>query len=303
MMKHAIVAIEDRRFYDHRGVDVRGIMRALWEDVRNKEAVQGGSTITQQYVKNAYAGNERSIGRKVREAALAWQLENQWRDKDRILTAYLNTIYFGNGAYGIQQAARIYFGHGAKQLSVAEAALLAAIPQDPSHYDPVANPEEARARRNLVLRAMYDQGYITRGRPRRGARRAAAASRRRPPAWNAEPARAVLHELRHRAARRPARRRDGLRRRPAREDDDRPRAAGARAQGDREAPRRPGRAASRARRARPDARGTSWRWSAAGTTARASSTSPSRDSGNRAPRSSRSCSRRRSRRASAPRRP
>ncbi len=161
MMKHAIVAIEDRRFYDHRGVDLRGIVRAAWEDVRNKDAVQGGSTITQQYVKNAYAGNERTIARKVREAALAWQLENQWRDKDRILTAYLNTIYFGNGAYGIQQAARIYFGHGAKRLSVAESALLAGIPQDPSHYDPVANPDDALARRNLVLRAMHDQGYIT----------------------------------------------------------------------------------------------------------------------------------------------
>jgi penicillin-binding protein 1A len=161
MMKHAIVAIEDRRFYDHRGVDLRGIVRAAWQDLRNKDAVQGGSTITQQYVKNAYAGNERSIARKVREAALAWQLENQWRDKDRILTAYLNTIYFGNGAYGIQQAARIYFGHGAKRLSVAESALLAGIPQDPSHYDPVANPNDALARRNLVLRAMQDQGYIT----------------------------------------------------------------------------------------------------------------------------------------------
>jgi penicillin-binding protein 1A len=160
-MKHAIVAIEDRRFYDHRGVDMRGIVRALWQDIRQKEAIQGGSTITQQYVKNAYAGNERTIGRKVREAALAWQLENQWKDKDRILTAYLNTIYFGNGAYGIQQAARIYFGHGAKDLTIAESALLAGIPQDPSHYDPVANPENSRARRDLVLQAMHDQGFIT----------------------------------------------------------------------------------------------------------------------------------------------
>src|SRR3712207_97365 len=84
------------------------------------------------------------------------------RDKDKILTAYLNTIYFGNGAYGIQQAARIYFGHGATELSIAEAALLAGIPQDPAHYDPVANPAEARARRDLVLRAMLEQGFITR---------------------------------------------------------------------------------------------------------------------------------------------
>ena len=160
-MKHAIVAIEDRRFYEHRGVDVRGIVRALWEDVRNKQALQGGSTITQQFVKNVYVDNEVSIGRKVREAALAWQLEKRW-DKDRILTAYLNTIYFGNGAYGIQQAARIYFGHGAKDLDVAESALLAGIPQDPNAYDPIAHPAAAKARRDLVLRAMLDLGLIAR---------------------------------------------------------------------------------------------------------------------------------------------
>ena len=160
-MKHAIVAIEDRRFYEHRGVDVRGIVRALWEDVRSKEAVQGGSTITQQFVKNVYADSEVSIGRKVREAALAWQLEKRW-DKDKILTEYLNTIYFGNGAYGIQQAARIYFGHGAAELDVPEAALLAGIPQDPNAYDPVTHPAAARARRTVVLRAMLDLGLITR---------------------------------------------------------------------------------------------------------------------------------------------
>jgi penicillin-binding protein 1A len=159
-MKHAIVAIEDRRFYEHRGVDVRGIARALWQDVRNKEAVQGGSTITQQFVKNVYARNERSIARKVREAALAWQLEKRW-DKDKILTEYLNTIYFGHGAYGIQQAARIYFGHGAKELTIAEAALLAGIPQDPTRYDPVAHPAAARARRDLVLTAMLREGLVT----------------------------------------------------------------------------------------------------------------------------------------------
>ena len=99
-MKQAIVAIEDKRFYEHRGVDVHGIMRAVWQDVRHKQVVEGGSTITQQFVKNTYTKNQRSIGRKLKEAALAWQLEQRW-SKDRILTAYLNTIYFGNGAYGI----------------------------------------------------------------------------------------------------------------------------------------------------------------------------------------------------------
>ena len=96
-MKHAIVAAEDKRFYEHRGIDVRGMGRALWADVSNRGAVQGGSTITQQFVKNAYLTNQKSIGRKLGEAALAWQLEQKWT-KDRILTAYLNTVYFGNGA-------------------------------------------------------------------------------------------------------------------------------------------------------------------------------------------------------------
>ena len=146
MMKHAIVAIEDRRFYDHRGVDLRGIVRAAWQDVRNKDAVQGGSTITQQYVKNAYAGNERSIARKVREAALAWQLENQWRDKDRILTAYLNTIYFGNGAYGIQQAARIYFGHGAKRPLGRGVGAARRHPAGPDALRPGREPRATRSR-------------------------------------------------------------------------------------------------------------------------------------------------------------
>ena len=112
VMKQAIVAVEDRRFFEHRGVDVHGILRAVWQDVRNKKVVQGGSTITQQFVKNASPNEQRSIGRKLKEAALAWQLEQRW-PKDRILTAYLNTIYFGNGAYGIEQAAeRLLRQHG-----------------------------------------------------------------------------------------------------------------------------------------------------------------------------------------------
>ena len=161
MMKHAIVAIEDRRFYEHSGVDVRGIVRAAWEDIANKELVQGGSTITQQFVKNAIVRDDRTISRKVKEAALAWQLEQRW-GKDEILTAYLNTIYFGNGAYGVQQAALTYFGHGASDLSLAEASLLAAIPADPSAYNPLTEPKSARARRNIVLRNLFEQGKINR---------------------------------------------------------------------------------------------------------------------------------------------
>ncbi len=164
VMKQAIVAIEDRRFYEHRGVDLHGIIRAIWADIRNKRVVEGGSTITQQFVKNTYTKNQRSIGRKLKEAALAWQLEQRW-SKDRILTAYLNTIYFGNGAYGVEQAAQTYFHHGAApgKLRLWEAALLAGIPSDPSAYDPATNPAAARERRNLVLKEMRDQGDISEG--------------------------------------------------------------------------------------------------------------------------------------------
>jgi len=161
IMRQAIVSVEDQRFYEHDGVDVRGIARALWQDVRQQSIVEGGSTITQQFVKNAYIRNEKSIARKVREAALAWQLEQDWT-KDRILTAYLNTIYFGHGAYGIQQAARAYFKKGAKDLTLAESALLAGIPADPSLYDPAVNPLSAKLRRSHVLGMMFEQGKITR---------------------------------------------------------------------------------------------------------------------------------------------
>ncbi len=161
IMRQAIVSVEDHRFYEHHGVDYRGIMRALWADVRSQSVVEGGSTITQQFVKNAYVRNQRTIARKVREAALAWQLEQRW-SKDRILLAYLNTIYFGNGAYGIQQASRTYFGKGAQHLTLAESALLSGLPQDPTLYDPVRHPHAARERRAYVLHTMLDQGKITR---------------------------------------------------------------------------------------------------------------------------------------------
>jgi penicillin-binding protein 1A len=160
VMKQAIVAVEDRRFFDHRGVDARAIVRAFWADIRNREVVQGGSTITQQFIKNVYDRDQQSIGRKLREAALAWQLEQQW-SKEKILTEYLNTIYFGNGAYGVEQAARVYFGHSAKALTLPEAALLAGIPPDPTRFDPKTNPRAAAERRELVLSLMLDQGVIT----------------------------------------------------------------------------------------------------------------------------------------------
>ena len=160
IMRQAIVSVEDQRFYEHDGVDVRGIARALWQDVRQQSIVEGGSTITQQFVKNAYIRNEKTLARKVREAALAWQLEQVW-EKDRILTAYLNTIYFGHGAYGIQQAARAYYKKSAKELGLADSALLAGIPADPTRYDPAVNPRSATFRRRHVLSMMLAQGKIT----------------------------------------------------------------------------------------------------------------------------------------------
>jgi penicillin-binding protein 1A len=162
-MRHAIVAIEDRRYWEHDGVDLRGIGRALVADVRHKKVVEGGSTITQQFVKNALDRDQKTIARKVREAAYAWQIERDDKHwgKRRILTEYLNTIYFGNGAYGVQQAALTYFQHGAKDLTLAEAALLAGIPADPGRYDPVNNPDRARERRRTVLKAMLEERKIT----------------------------------------------------------------------------------------------------------------------------------------------
>jgi penicillin-binding protein 1A len=173
VMKHAIIAIEDRRFYTNEGVDLRGIGRALYQDIVQKRVVQGGSTITQQLVKNALAAqDDRTLFQKLREAALAYHLTHQW-SKERILNTYLNTIYFGNGAYGVEAAARTYFQpnhqgcdqtgdkHCADDLLPQEAALLAGMVSSPSAYDPIAHPEASRARRNLVLQRMAEQSFIT----------------------------------------------------------------------------------------------------------------------------------------------
>ena len=172
VMKEATVAIEDQRFYEHNGIDFQGIGRAVIQDVLHTGATQGGSTITEQFVKNALrAQGSRTVFEKLREAALAYQLERHW-DKDKILTQYLNEIYFGNGAYGIEAAAKTYFGWNhpgcgaphnrcASQLLPWESALLAGLISNPSGYDPRANPGAAMARRNLVLQNMANQGYIT----------------------------------------------------------------------------------------------------------------------------------------------
>ena len=171
-VKNAVVSIEDSRFYEHEGVDFRGIARALLTDILSQSAQEGASTITEQFVKNALAAQgSRTILEKFREAALAYRLEHHW-SKDKILTEYLNTIYFGEGAYGVEAAARTYFGKAhpgcgtqaepcASVLEPWEAATLAAIIADPSAFDPKIYPENALGRRNLVLEKMYEQGYIT----------------------------------------------------------------------------------------------------------------------------------------------
>jgi penicillin-binding protein 1A len=171
-IKNAVVSIEDSRFYEHNGVDFQGIARALVRDVLSQSAQQGASTITEQFVKNALeAESSRTVLEKFREAALAYRLERHWT-KDKILTEYLNTIYFGEGAYGIEAAARTYFGKShpgcgtdaepcASVLEPWEAATLAAIIASPSAFDPKIYPENSLGRRNLVLEKMYEQGYIT----------------------------------------------------------------------------------------------------------------------------------------------
>jgi penicillin-binding protein 1A len=175
--KEAVISIEDKRFETNSGIDIRGIARAFFQDILHKGAIQGASTIEQQFVKNALqAQSHRTLFEKLREAALAYQLAHKW-SKEKIITEYLNTIYFGNGAYGIEAAARTYFGSDVNHLGCGlpghklcveelqpwEAALLAGIIQSPTGYDPVTKPLAARARRNLVLEQMYRQGYLRRG--------------------------------------------------------------------------------------------------------------------------------------------
>jgi penicillin-binding protein 1A len=157
----ATVAIEDRRFYTHGGIDPKGIVRALWEDVRHGKVVQGGSTITQQLVRNLYISRERTIQRKLKEACLAIKLSHTW-SKRKILNAYENQVYYGNHAYGIEAAAQTYFSKPAAKLTLAESALLAGLPQAPSDFDPFHAPQKALARRDEVLRAMLANYDITR---------------------------------------------------------------------------------------------------------------------------------------------
>jgi penicillin-binding protein 1A len=159
-LRDAVVAVEDARFYEHTGIDARAIIRAFVENSREGRVTQGGSTITQQLVKNALVGDDPTLERKLAEASAALQLEAQL-SKDEILGRYLNTVYFGGGAYGVQTAAQRYFGVDVDGLELHQAALLAALLKAPSAYDPFANPDAALGRRNLVIRLMAEQGFLT----------------------------------------------------------------------------------------------------------------------------------------------
>ncbi|MDP1794390.1 MAG: transglycosylase domain-containing protein, partial [Acidimicrobiales bacterium] len=158
-LKQAVISDEDRSFYKHSGIDIRGSMRALWVDLRGGAVKQGGSTITQQYVKNVYVGNERTLSRKLKEAILANRVDRKL-SKDEILFRYLNTIYLGEGAYGVGAASETYFRKPISQLTLSESALLSGIIPAPSLYQPRGNPEGADARRLHVLKVMLGEGYI-----------------------------------------------------------------------------------------------------------------------------------------------
>ena len=172
-LRNAILAAEDQDFYEHGGIDPIGIVRAAWTDVVAGEVVQGASTITQQVVKNVYAGEyrededgnrtyvvpPRSFGQKVREALLAIKVEQEFT-KDEILATYLNTVYFGHGAYGVQAAAQTYWQKDASELTLLESATLAGVVQSPSLYDPTIDPAGAQDRRNYVLGRMVAAGYL-----------------------------------------------------------------------------------------------------------------------------------------------
>ena len=160
LVRQAFVVTEDRRFYEHSGIDLWSIGRALVKDIVAGKAVEGGSTITQQLAKNLFLSSEKTLFRKATEASIALALENH-KTKDQILELYLNRIYFGKGQYGVQTAAKYYFNKSLKELDVWEIATLAGIPKAPNVYNPISNPEKSKERRAVVLNLMAEAGLIT----------------------------------------------------------------------------------------------------------------------------------------------
>lgn len=159
-LRDATIAVEDKRFYSHSGVDMKGIARAVWANLRGQRLSQGGSTITQQLARNVYLTRKKTVQRKLQEAVLAILLERHF-SKDKILELYLNRVYYGSGAFGVQAAARVYFGKDVDRLSLAQCAMIAGMPQKPSGYSPHEDREAAVKRRNFVLEQMAELGYIT----------------------------------------------------------------------------------------------------------------------------------------------
>jgi len=159
-LQNALVAIEDARFYEHSGIDLKGIARALVKDVIKGRMAEGGSTITQQLIKNKYLSQEKTLQRKVKEGLLAMEYERKY-SKKKILEMYFNEVFFGNGAWGIVQAARLYFDKNPDELNEAECALLAGVPKAPTRYTPLGEPTKVRDRRNLVLRRMVELQMIS----------------------------------------------------------------------------------------------------------------------------------------------
>ena len=159
-LKKAFLATEDVRFYEHIGIDYRGVMRAMWENITHRAVAEGGSTITQQLARNAYLNQERTFSRKIQEMFLALKIEHR-HTKEEILEMYLNQIYFGRGVYGIQAASKYYFNKNVEDLDLNECAMLAGIPKSPNHYSPLNNLEEAQKRKAVVLHQMAKYGFIS----------------------------------------------------------------------------------------------------------------------------------------------
>lgn len=158
-LQNAFIATEDNRFYSHHGVDPIGIMRAIWVNIAHDGVVEGGSTITQQLARNAFLTQDRTLKRKIMEAMLAIRIE-QYYTKQEILEMYLNQIYFGQGAYGVQAAAHVYFGKNVQDLDLAQSAMLAGLPQSPNYYSPLTNYKAGKARQAVVLGQMVKYDYI-----------------------------------------------------------------------------------------------------------------------------------------------
>lgn len=158
-LKNAVVAVEDKRFYKHSGVDLISIGRAIVANVKEGRIKEGGSTITQQLAKNLFLSGERTFERKFKEMILALEIESKY-SKEEILEMYLNVVYFGSGAHGVQNASKVYFDKNVWELSLGECAMLAGLPQAPSAYNPKKYYDKAKIRQEVVLNLMEENGFI-----------------------------------------------------------------------------------------------------------------------------------------------